>query len=162
MKVRELFSLFFSSSQGLHCHCCPFFIVNFISAWTSSNKVFTFREHSHACWVNLPCMPVQHVRPGVSATQVVFPFSYFCFKLHKSAVYNWLNLAFLESLSIKEEQPELNTGIRSCKDLKLFWWVSDINNNIYLTSIRNHCNILMKTTVCMKFNKSKDDLTNQL
>ena len=33
---------------------------------------------------------------------------------------NWLNLAFLESLSIKEEQPELNSGIRSCKDLNLF------------------------------------------
>ena len=33
---------------------------------------------------------------------------------------NWLNLVFLESLSIKEEQPELNSGIRSCKDLNLF------------------------------------------
>ena len=72
---------------------------------------------------------------------------------------NWLNLAFLESLSIKEEQPELNSGIRSCKDLNLFWWVSDVNNIIYLTSIRNHCNILIKTAVCMNFDQSKDELT---
>ena len=49
---------------------------------------------------------------------------------------NWLNLAFLESLSIKEEQPELNSGIRSCKDLNLFWRPSDVNNYIDLTSIR--------------------------
>ena len=33
---------------------------------------------------------------------------------------NWLKLAFLESLAIKEFKPELNTGIRSCKDLALF------------------------------------------
>ena len=33
---------------------------------------------------------------------------------------NWLKLAFLESLAIKEHSPELNSGIRSCKDLSLF------------------------------------------
>ena len=33
---------------------------------------------------------------------------------------NWLKLAFLESLSIKECAPELNCGFRSCKDLALF------------------------------------------
>ena len=33
---------------------------------------------------------------------------------------NWLKLAFLESLAIKEHKPELNTGIRSCKELALF------------------------------------------
>ena len=33
---------------------------------------------------------------------------------------NWLKLAFLESLTIKEYKPDLNTGIRSCKDLALF------------------------------------------
>ena len=33
---------------------------------------------------------------------------------------NWLKLAFLESLAIKEHKPELNTGVRSCKDLALF------------------------------------------
>ena len=33
---------------------------------------------------------------------------------------NWLKLAFLEALAIKEYKPELNTGVRSCKDLVLF------------------------------------------
>ena len=33
---------------------------------------------------------------------------------------NWLKLAFLESLSIKENAPELNNGLKSCKDLALF------------------------------------------
>ena len=33
---------------------------------------------------------------------------------------NWLPLAFLESLAIKEYKPELNKGIRSCKELALF------------------------------------------
>jgi hypothetical protein len=33
---------------------------------------------------------------------------------------NWLKLAFLESLSIKEHAPELNKGLKSCKDLVLF------------------------------------------
>ena len=33
---------------------------------------------------------------------------------------NWLQLAFLESLAIKEYKPELNKGIRSCKELALF------------------------------------------
>ena len=33
---------------------------------------------------------------------------------------NWLKLAFLESLAIKEYKPELNKGIRSCKELALF------------------------------------------
>ena len=33
---------------------------------------------------------------------------------------NWLKLAFLESLAIKEYQPELNKGLRSCKELALF------------------------------------------
>ena len=33
---------------------------------------------------------------------------------------NWLKLAFLESILIKENQPELNKGIKSCKDLALF------------------------------------------
>ena len=33
---------------------------------------------------------------------------------------NWLKLAFLEALAIKEYSPELNTGVRSCKDLVLF------------------------------------------
>ena len=32
----------------------------------------------------------------------------------------WLKLAFLEALAIKENSPELNSGIRSCKDLVLF------------------------------------------
>ena len=41
---------------------------------------------------------------------------------------NWLKLAFLEALSIKDHAPELNKGIRSCKDLVLFWDVK------YLTS----------------------------
>ena len=35
-------------------------------------------------------------------------------------VDNWLNLAFLESLAIKDLSPELNKGIKSCKDLSLF------------------------------------------
>ena len=33
---------------------------------------------------------------------------------------NWLKLAFLESLAIKDHAPELNKGIKSCKDLALF------------------------------------------
>ena len=33
---------------------------------------------------------------------------------------NWLKLAFLESLAIKEHAPKLNSGIKSCKDLSLF------------------------------------------
>ena len=33
---------------------------------------------------------------------------------------NWLKLAFLEALAIKEYKPKLNCGIRSCKDLILF------------------------------------------
>ena len=33
---------------------------------------------------------------------------------------NWLKLAFLESLAIKEEKPELNRGLKSCKELALF------------------------------------------
>ena len=33
---------------------------------------------------------------------------------------NWLKLAFLESLAIKEHKPELNKGLKSCKDLSLF------------------------------------------
>ena len=33
---------------------------------------------------------------------------------------NWLKLAFQEALAIKEFRPELNTGVRSCKDLALF------------------------------------------
>ena len=33
---------------------------------------------------------------------------------------NWLKLSFLESLAIKEWKPELNRGLKSCKDLSLF------------------------------------------
>lgn len=33
---------------------------------------------------------------------------------------NWLKLAFQEALAIKEYRPEINTGIRSCKELALF------------------------------------------
>ena len=33
---------------------------------------------------------------------------------------NWLKLAFHESLSIKDHKPELNHGIKSCKELSLF------------------------------------------
>ena len=33
---------------------------------------------------------------------------------------NWLKLSFLESLAIKERKPELNRGLKSCKDLALF------------------------------------------
>ena len=33
---------------------------------------------------------------------------------------NWLKLSFLESLAIKEQRPELNRGLKSCKDLSLF------------------------------------------
>ena len=33
---------------------------------------------------------------------------------------NWLKLAFLESLAIKEHKPSLNYGIKSCKELALF------------------------------------------
>ena len=33
---------------------------------------------------------------------------------------NWLKLSFLESLAIKEHKPELNRGLKSCKDLSLF------------------------------------------
>ena len=33
---------------------------------------------------------------------------------------NWLHLSFLESLAIKERKPELNRGLKSCKDLSLF------------------------------------------
>ncbi len=32
---------------------------------------------------------------------------------------NWLKLSFLESLAIKEQKPELNQGLKSCKDLQL-------------------------------------------
>ena len=33
---------------------------------------------------------------------------------------NWLKLAFLEALAIKQHKPELNSGIKSCKELALF------------------------------------------
>ena len=33
---------------------------------------------------------------------------------------NWLKLSFLESLAIKEQEPELNRGLKSCKELSLF------------------------------------------
>ena len=33
---------------------------------------------------------------------------------------NWLTLAFKESLSIKHLKPELNKGLKSCKELALF------------------------------------------
>ena len=33
---------------------------------------------------------------------------------------NWLKLSFLEPLAIKELEPELNRGLKSCKDLSLF------------------------------------------
>ena len=33
---------------------------------------------------------------------------------------NWLQLSFLEALAIKEQKPELNRGLKSCKDLQLF------------------------------------------
>ena len=33
---------------------------------------------------------------------------------------NWLTLAFHESLAIKELKPELNKGLKSCKELSLF------------------------------------------
>ena len=38
--------------------------------------------------------------------------------LHRSD--NWLTLAFLESLAIKEHRPPLNTGIKATKELCLF------------------------------------------
>ena len=38
--------------------------------------------------------------------------------LHRSD--NWLKLAFLESLAIKEHRPPLNTGIKATKELCLF------------------------------------------
>ena len=43
---------------------------------------------------------------------------------------NWLKLAFLESLCIKDYAPELNSGIKSCKELSLFRWRQN-----YLTSV---------------------------
>ena len=33
----------------------------------------------------------------------------------------WLKLSFLKSLAIKEMKPKLNCGLKSCKDLSLFW-----------------------------------------
>ena len=33
---------------------------------------------------------------------------------------NWLTLAFRESLAIKHLKPELNKGLISCKELRLF------------------------------------------
>ena len=33
---------------------------------------------------------------------------------------DWLKLSFLESIKIKELKPELNRGLKSCKDLSLF------------------------------------------
>ena len=33
---------------------------------------------------------------------------------------DWLHLSFLESLAIKEQNSELNRGLKSCKDLQLF------------------------------------------
>ena len=33
---------------------------------------------------------------------------------------SWLKLAFLEALAIKQHKPELNSGIKSCKELALF------------------------------------------
>ena len=33
---------------------------------------------------------------------------------------NWLALSFKESLSIKDRKPELNRGLKSCKELSLF------------------------------------------
>ena len=33
---------------------------------------------------------------------------------------NWLTLAFRESLAIKQRKPELNKGLKSCKELSLF------------------------------------------
>ena len=33
---------------------------------------------------------------------------------------NWMKLAFLESLAIKNQKPELNHGIKSCKEFLLF------------------------------------------
>ena len=38
--------------------------------------------------------------------------------IHRSD--NWLKLSFLESLAIKDHKPELNGGLKSCKDLSLF------------------------------------------
>ena len=38
--------------------------------------------------------------------------------LHRSD--NWLKLAFLESLAIKEHRPTLKTGVKACKELCLF------------------------------------------
>ena len=38
--------------------------------------------------------------------------------LHKTD--NWLKLAYLESLAIKEHNPELNKRIKACKELRLF------------------------------------------
>ena len=32
----------------------------------------------------------------------------------------WLKFSFLESLAIKEQKPELNRGLKSCKELALF------------------------------------------
>ena len=57
---------------------------------------------------------------------------------------NWLNLAFRESLAIKERRPELNKGLKSCKDLALFW--DALTSNIWRQNC-DYCNVFVHITV---------------
>ena len=60
---------------------------------------------------------------------------------------NWLKLAFLESLAIKEHKPELNTGIRSCKELALFQLTDDVRRRMRRFDVRrtrrNPCSTIL-------------------
>ena len=57
--------------------------------------------------------------------------------IHRSD--NWLKLLFLESLAIKEMKPKLNCGLKSCKDLSLFWWNMTSNPTADVGYRRSYC-----------------------
>ena len=86
--------------------------------WTQTDSAI--RKHFNDCeaWKDIVGI---FQTGGLELDQVNFQIS--CVRENTEVINksdNWLKLSFLESLAIKEWKPELNRGLKSCKDLTLF------------------------------------------
>ena len=120
-----------SNSFLVYEYSCPGCLQTYISKTEStlfnrtkergwSDKKSAINRHFHSCsgWqhiVGLLQMNEEEVDPMALQINAVRENT----KIIKKSD-NWLKLAFLESIMIKENQPELNRGLKSCKDLALF------------------------------------------
>ena len=122
---------FLSSSSLVYQFSCPGCTKSYIGK-TESTLFNRTKEHG---WSDKQSAVNKHLQHCSSWKEIVGLFEIFCNEVDQrqfqiNAVRentkilkksdNWLKLAFHESLAIKDHKPELNHGIKSCKELNLF------------------------------------------